>query len=647
MRTAQWLESADHKEAAVPDCCLKSFIAAERGTWPRDRVGAARRQATMFAVFALVLFILLTGWLRGSSERVATELTTRQADRSPVDLILTPDEKWLLTANQTAHTVSLVRAATGEVVAEAPAGGHPANLALTPDGKTVLVSSILAGDVTFLSLGDGTLQRTASVHLSFEPRGIAVAPDGKLAYIALTTAAAVAVLDLDRREVIDRIAVGRWPRYLALSPDGKRLAVGTSGDGGVAVVDTAARKMLFLEDFSGLNLGQMQISADGKYVYFPWMVYRRNPITPGNIRLGWVLASRIARVRLDEHARREAIALDPQGQAVSDPHGLALSPDERWLVATGSGTHELLVYRLPGLPFQDYGGPGDHIHPDLLKDPNRFYRIPLGGRPMAVRFSRDGKRVFVANYLQSAVQVVDLAARKVVQTIELGAAKEPSLARQGEAIFYDGRRSLDQWYSCHSCHYEGHVNSVVMDTLNDGRFGNFKTVLSLRNVTRTGPWFWHGNGKDLETALAKSLTGTMLGREPTKDSVRALAAFLDTLTYPPNPHRNPDGSLTEAARRGEQVFQSEKAGCARCHSGPYFTDGRIHTVGTGDRTDVYKGYNPPSLLGVYDRILYLHDGRSESLEALLTGPHNPDKVTGKGELTDVELKELLEYLRSL
>ena len=42
---------------------------------------------------------------------------------------------------------------------------------------------------------------------------------------------------------------------------------------------TAARRRLWLEDFAGLNLGQMQASADGAYVYFPWMVYRGRPIT--------------------------------------------------------------------------------------------------------------------------------------------------------------------------------------------------------------------------------------------------------------------------------------------------------------------------------------------------------------------------------
>jgi cytochrome c553 len=391
----------------------------------------------------------------------------------------------------------------------------------------------------------------------------------------------------------------------------------------------------------------MHASADGKYAYFPWMVYRHNPITPANIRRGWVLASRIARVRLDRKARREAIALDTEGRAVADPHGLALSPDGQWLACAASGTQELLLFRLPGLPFQDYGGPGDHIDPGLRKDPERFARIPLGGRPMGVRFSRDGKQVFVANYLKNAVQVVDVAARKLVRAVDLGGPREPSPARRGEAIFYDGRRSLDQWYSCHTCHHEGHTNAVTMDTRNDGRFGNFKAVLSLRDVTRAGPWFWQGNEKDLGEALRKSLTGTMLGREPSAEDLRALTAFLRTLRPPPNPHRTPDGKFSEEARRGERVFRGAKAGCARCHPPPYFTDGRVHDVGLGSRGDVYKGFKPPSLRGVYDRVLYLHDGRAGSLEEVLRGPHDPARVTGRGRLSEAEMKDLLEYLRAL
>jgi cytochrome c peroxidase len=378
-------------------------------------------------------------------------------------------------------------------------------------------------------------------------------------------------------------------------------------------------------------------------VYFPWIVYRQFAITEANIRRGWVLASRIARLRLDVKSRREAISLDPQGRAVGDPHGLALSPDEQTLVCTASGTHELLVYRLPGLPFQDGGGPGDHIDPELLNDRDRFDRIELGGRPLAVRYSMHGDRVYVVNSLLNAIQVVDVGERRIEKTIPLGESSPPSLAGKGEEIFHDARRSLDQWYSCHSCHYEGRGNAITMDTRNDGRTGNAKAVLSLRGASDTGPWFWHGWADDLHAAVRQSMTETMLGTEPTDEDVDAVVAYLKTLS----PHEANMGGLSEAAARGQAVFESGKAGCANCHPAPHFTDGQLHDVGLGSPEDSYPTYNTPSLLGVSRRVLFLHDGRAQNLRDVLTGAHNPSAVTGQGELSDEELDDLLAYLKSL
>jgi DNA-binding beta-propeller fold protein YncE len=568
-----------------------------------------------------------------------------EPDRSPVDLVLTADERLLLTANQTANTVSLVEVPTGRVLAELPTGQRPSAVALTPDNKTVLVSGTFSGEVRFYSLDGPTLKPAGEVMLRFEPRGIAIAPDGQRAYVALSASGEIAVLDIADRKLVGKIAVGRWPRYPAISPDGKTLAVGVSGSGGVAVVDLAEGKLRFVNDFLGLNLGHLHMASDNKHVYVPWTVYRHNPITPFNIRLGWVISSRVARVRLDENVRRHALSMDPPGKAVADLHAVALSPDEQTIVVSASGTHELLVLKNDQLPWKDFGG-SDHLDEALQKDRSRFDRIAVGGRPLAVRYSRDGKHVYVANYLLNCVQVVDVPGRKLVRGIDLGGPREPSLARKGEAIFYDGQRSLDQWYSCHSCHYEGHLNAVAMDTRNDGSNGTFKTVLSLRHVTKTGPWTWHGWQKDLDFAMRKSLTDSMLGPRPTDEDVQALIAFLGTLGSPPNPYRNPDGTLTAAQKRGEAVFRSSKANCVKCHSGPFGTDGQIHNVGTGARNDVYKGYNTPTLVGVFDRVLLLHDGRARSLHDVLTGVHAPERVTDNGELTAQELSDLIEYLKA-
>lgn len=570
-----------------------------------------------------------------------------EVDRSPVDLVVTADDRWLITVNQTSSTISLVDIEQGTVAAELPCGRHPASLALSPDGRRLAVTGTWSGTLDLFDFSDGCLTPAGTIELGFHPVGVAFSPDGQTAYVALEAAAVIAVVDLSSQRAVDRIAVGRWPRYLAVTPDGSRMAVGTSGDQSISVVDLARREMVFQERLQGLNIGHVVSSADGQYAWMPWMIYRQNPIDARNIQSGWVLGSRIARVRLDAPARRQAMTLDSRGKAVADPHGLALTSDEAWLVASASGTHELLVYRTAGLVLQDFSGPGDHIDPSLAHDPRRYYRIALGGRPMGLRIARDNRRVFVANYLTNAVQVVDLVERQVTRTLELGGPKEASLARRGAAVFYDGQRSLDQWYSCHSCHYEGGTNATVMDTLNDGSNDTFKTVLSLRHVTHTAPWTWHGWQKSIDAAMRKSLTETMLGPRPSDEDVTALVAFLDSLESPPNPHRSPDGTLGEAAQRGREVFQSAKAGCATCHSGPYLTDGEIHDVGLGSPRDEFEGYNTPSLVDVYSRIRLLHNGRGKSLEQVLVEYHNPEQVTGAGELTEAERADLIEYLKTL
>ncbi len=605
-----------------------------------------------FSSTLLVLLCLLAGGpLSYSGEPTVidrTEQPSAHTDRSPVDLALSADGRWLVTANETSNSVSLIRTKDRQLVDELVCGRHPADIEFCPDGQTVLVSGSWSGDITVLKIIDGRLQRSGVIEVGFEPRGMAVTPDGRRAFVGLVATGQVAEIDLKNRSVLRRFDVGNWPRYLTLSPDGSRLAVGCGGSGRIDVIDPVTGETLYDEPLAnGINLGHMISSADGTYAYFTWMVYRTNPINVGNLRKGWLLASRIGRVRLDGSSYREAISLDVPRLAVADPHGIVISRDERRLVASASGTHELLVYRLHDLPFVGVGGPGDLIDRRLQNDQDRFHRIEVGGRPMGLRMADDSRTVYVANYLRNSVQVVDLDSRKVSAEIDLGGPQEKTLARRGMEIFHDGERSLDQWYSCHSCHQYSGINSRPMDTMNDGTEMTLKTVLPLFEVSSTGPWTWHGWQDDLESAMHKSMTSTMLGRNPSDRDVRALLAYLDSLEPPPNPFRNSDGSLSDAAHRGQQVFTSGKAGCADCHNGPQFTDGKIHDVGSGSDKDYYDGYNTPSLRGVYRKVRLLHTGRARSLERVVSDLHSPEKVAGEGQLTEQETADLIEYLKSL
>ncbi|MEO2018249.1 MAG: hypothetical protein ABGZ53_28185 [Fuerstiella sp.] len=600
----------------------------------------------------MIIPCLLAGWpviqAGESTANDRAEQLSAQTDRSPVDLALSADGRWLVTANETSNSVSLIRTKDRQVVDELVCGRHPADIEICPDGQTILVSGSWSGDITVLKIIDERLQRSGVIDVGFEPCGLAVTPDGSRAFVGLVATGQVAEIDLKTHRVLRRFDVGNWPRYLTLSPDGSRLAVGCGGSGRIDVIDPATGETLYDEPLAnGINLGHMIPSADGTYAYFTWMVYRTNPINVGNLRRGWLLASRIGRVRLDGSSYREAISLDVPRLAVADPHGIVISRDERRLVASAAGTHELLVYRLHDLPFVGVGGPDDLIDRRLQNDQDRFHRIEVGGRPMGLRMADDSRTVYVANYLRNSVQVVDLDSRKVNGEIDLGGPQKITLARRGMEIFHDGERSLDQWYSCHSCHQNGGVNSRPMDTMNDGTEMTLKTVLPLFEVSRTGPWTWHGWQNDLESAMHKSMTSTMLGRDPNDRDVRALLAYLDALESPPNPFLNSDGSLSEAARRGQQVFTSGKAGCADCHNGPQFTDGKIHDVGLGSDKDFYDGYNTPSLRGVYRKVRLLHSGRARSLERVVSDLHSPEKVSGEGQLTEQETADLIEYLKSL
>lgn len=566
-----------------------------------------------------------------------------ERDRSPSDLALSADGRWAVTANTTADTVSLLDMTGGKVVAEVPVGKHPFGIAFSRDGKRAIVTNRLSDSVTVLKVTPSALGVAQTLPVGNQPRGVALSSDGGQAFVALSGEDAVAIVDLKAGKVTARVAVGVEPWHVALTPDGKRLAVGEARSQDISVIDLAQRKITHTVRLRGRNVRHIAIAPDGAWAYVPHISERGRPVTKENIDLGWVIGNRLSRCPLQEEGPREAIALDPRGKAVGDVDGVAVSPDGNLLALTAGGTHELLLLRLP-LPFVAFGGPGDHIEPELLHDAQRFRRVPLGGRPLGAAFSPDGKTVAIANYLRNSVQVVDVETAQVVREIPLGGPAAPSLVRRGEALFYDAQRSFNQWYSCHSCHVEGHTNGGTFDTFNDGSYDTPKKTLSLRGVTKTGPWTWHGWQPSLRQLVHDSMTKSMQGPEPTEADLDAMLAYLATLDFVPNPRRSPDGSLS-AAQRGRAVFQAKA--CDTCHAPPNYASSGVYTIGLESPTDAHKGFNPPSLCGVINRAPYLHDGRARTLAEVLTKYHRPSTLTGKPDLTPSELADLTAFLNSL
>lgn len=113
----------------------------------------------------------------------------------------------------------------------------------------------------------------------------------------------------------------------------------------------------------------------------------------------------------------------------------------------------------------------------------------------------------------------------------------------------------------------------------------------------------------------------------------------------------PDGSFDAAAATRGQALFTGKAQCARCHTGPAFTDAgtRLHdpsengTDPTLAMRATSKMYRTTPLHGVWQHPPYFHDGSAPTLAAVV---QHYDTRFGLG-LSDAEKADLAQYLKSL
>jgi Di-haem cytochrome c peroxidase len=220
--------------------------------------------------------------------------------------------------------------------------------------------------------------------------------------------------------------------------------------------------------------------------------------TAGDIQNGNLLTNDVRRLSLadvldpwaDVSRKEHIYALGDIERGAADPAETAEIADGQFLV-TLAGVHELAI-----------GRPEQVI----------WTRLAVGRRPTALVVDAARRRAYVANTFADSISVVDLQVPRVVAEVRLG--PPPGDLRpeeRGEMLFYDARLSHDAWFSCHSCHPDGHSNGRLNDNFTDGSFGTPKRVLSLLGVKDTGPWAWNGGMPDLETQVRNSVKSTMQG----------------------------------------------------------------------------------------------------------------------------------------
>ncbi|HVK82350.1 MAG TPA: hypothetical protein VM915_17255, partial [Verrucomicrobiae bacterium] len=101
----------------------------------------------------------------------ADQVRERRIDRSPVDLVLGPAAKWLVTVNQTSHTASLVDVASDKVLDEIDVGRYPISVICDGVGERIYLSCRDAGEVQIFKVAGGRLQADGVIKVGFHPHG--------------------------------------------------------------------------------------------------------------------------------------------------------------------------------------------------------------------------------------------------------------------------------------------------------------------------------------------------------------------------------------------------------------------------------------------------------------------------------------------
>jgi hypothetical protein len=227
-----------------------------------------------------------------------------------------------------------------------------------------------------------------------------------------------------------------------------------------------------------------------------------------------------------------------------------------------------------------------------------------------------------------------------------------------------GRR----WISCSSCHPDGETDGRTWQNPE-----GLRDTPSLAGLAWTHPLHWSADRDEVQdfehTIRGQLMQGSGLLRGKVNPELgapnRGLSRELDALAAYTNIHSSvaisphAKNGLTDAAKRGQELFFSKETSCATCHTGPFFTDSTPgeqtvrHDVGTGSIVDddpsekMGPKYDTPTLLGIYKTAPYLHHGKAASLEAVLTTSNRSDRHGKTSQLTPPQVRDLAEFLRSL
>ncbi len=618
-----------------------------------------------------------------TANRPAVSMNIAFEDRATAN-----DRVWIV--NQDNNTVSVFDSVTNAKAAEIAVGAMPRAVAVAPNGR-IWVTNKGAATISIIDPGTLGVVQTVSLPFGSQPFGLAFSPAGGSAFVTLEATGGLLKLDAATGAQTGSLNLGQHIRHLSVSGDGTRVYVSrfitppvpgecTSfpnvavGGGQVIAVNPATMttvqtiRLLHSDrpdtENSGRGipnyLGPAVISPDGRTA---WVPSKQDNLLRGTLRDGRNLtfdsAVRSITSRIDLTTGVE----NPEDRIDHNNAGIASSGIfDRfgvYLFVAIEGSREVIVV-------DAYGK-------------RELFRVDVGFAPQGLALSADGLRLYVNNYMDRTVTVLNIAnlinrgipAAPVLATYNAVATE--ALAAQvlrGKQLYYDSRDrrlAMDAYVSCAACHNDGGHDGRVWDFTGFGE-GLRNTIALQGRAGGQGFQHWSGNFDeihDFEGQIRNFAGGLGLMtdaqynqgtcHQPLGDPKAGVSADLDALAayvfslnaFAPSPYRNADGTLTTDAAAGRMLYINRN--CASCHGGAGFTNsgaGNLVNIGTikassgGRLGGALTGIDTPTLRDVWATAPYLHDGSAATLGEAIRA-HNG--VT----IGDADLAKLVAFMQQI
>jgi len=314
--------------------------------------------------------------------------------------------------------------------------GPPTNLAITPDGKLALVANSLdwvQGDggawktqpddklfVIDLTASPPALLGTVSV--GKQPSGLAISRAGDLALVANRAENTVSVLAIDGKDVkvVDTVALAaagapsEQVSSVAMTPDGKRALVSKFAAHKVALLEIDGQKVTYgkYDMAVGLWPYNVQITSDGKLGL------------AGNSGATGASDGQVDTVAVIDLEATPPRVVD-QVVVGDGPEGLAVSPRGGYAAA-------VILNGTGNVPRKAFFAT-DHAYVSLLeikgKKVRKVAEAKVGGLAEGVAFSPDGQYLYVGNFLDRDLTVLQLKNGKLVKVGSLELPGHPASLR--------------------------------------------------------------------------------------------------------------------------------------------------------------------------------------------------------------------------